>query len=101
MNNLSELKILAKNEVEVIEKGFACSSIVGGLFFKNSIFEFKRNLQYKYENFVPSKSKEYGLFILVLLNGLKDEYKELAINELSSPDFSDINTDEIISLLGR
>ena len=105
MKKLTELDIvllvnLIKSELEIIEKGFMISEMLGKVFLSNAINEFKDiYLKNKYGEIIPSMSTEYRYFILGILKTINDEFKELVIQEVLIPTIGKVPTDELLKIL--
>lgn len=105
MKQLTELDTvlidhLVKSELEIIEKGFMLSEMMGKVFLSNAINEFRDvYLRTKYGEIIPSMSTEYRYFILGILKKVKDEFKECAIQEVLIPTIGVVSTDELLKAL--
>lgn len=94
------LDILIKSELEIIEKGFCISELMGKLFLQNAITDFKENyLKKRYGDIIPALSTEYRYFILGLLKEIKDEYRDITTRFILVPEFGNISTEELIKFL--
>lgn len=105
MKQLTELDTvlidhLVKSELEIIEKGFMLSEMIGKVFLSNAINEFRDvYLKNKYGEIIPSMSTEYRYFILGILKKVKDEFKESVIQEVLIPTIGVVSTDELLKAL--
>lgn len=102
VNDLKLLNICIKNELELIEKGFEISELTGKLFLQNAISDFKESyLRRTYGNIVPALSTEYRYFIVGILKGLKDEYRDVATTYILIPEFGDVSNDILFEALSN
>lgn len=91
---------LIEIELEVIEKGFQISELMGNVFLANAINEFKNvYLKQKYGNIIPSMCTEYRFFIIHILKNIKDEYRGLATKEVIVPTIGEFETKDLLKAI--
>lgn len=98
--DIAILDFIVNNEIGFINKGFEASELLGKVFISNSINSFvDNNLKKLYGDIVPQFSSEYRYFIVGLLKGIDDKFKDIALKEVLIPTIRRIKDEELLSAL--
>ncbi len=98
--HLKQLKELIALECEHINRGFQINTKLGKYYISNAIYSFKCiYLKKVYGDVIPLLSTEYRAFIIGLIMGINDNYKEVALREILIPTVKEINNEELLNFL--